>query len=96
MRSPVPEPAALQRQRLDELETQQGPYAPGLTEPLADLGRSLSRSGDIVGAARAYNRALHVLRVNEGLYSDNQLPFDSRVVFCASQPGRLARAGCAL
>jgi hypothetical protein len=69
-----PEPAALQRQRLDELETQQGPYAPGLTEPLADLGRSLSRSGDIVGAARAYNRALHVLRVNEGLYSDNQLP----------------------
>tara|TARA_R110001599_G_scaffold33851_8_gene108937 strand:- start:13136 stop:14461 length:1326 start_codon:yes stop_codon:yes gene_type:complete len=70
----APESAALQRQRLDELEMQQGPYAPALTEPLADLGRSLSRSGDSVGAARAFNRALHVLRVNEGLYSDNQLP----------------------
>ncbi|MCR9187083.1 MAG: hypothetical protein NXH81_16905 [Halieaceae bacterium] len=63
-----------QRERLQELEAVQGPYAPGLAEPLAELGRSLSQAGDPGAALRSFNRALHVMRVNEGLYSENQLP----------------------
>lgn len=65
---------AAQRERLLLLEQEQGPYAPSLAEPLMDMGRYLQENGDPAQARLLYQRALHVLRVNEGLYSENQMP----------------------
>jgi hypothetical protein len=65
---------AAQRERLLLLEQEQGPYAPSLAEPLMDMGRYLQEHGDSAQARLLYQRALHVLRINEGLYSENQMP----------------------
>lgn len=65
---------AAQREQLLVLEQDQGPYAAALAEPLMDMGRFLQETGDAEQAGLLYQRALHVLRVNEGLYSDNQMP----------------------
>ena len=64
---------SLQRELLIH-EQAAGPYADALAEPLASLGRQYSLQGDYVQAQRAYQRALHIVRVNDGLYSDRQLP----------------------
>ena len=62
------------RQQVSELEREGGPYANTLAEPLAGLGRLHRQNGDIAEAQRHYQRALHVVRVNDGLYSERQLP----------------------
>jgi len=59
---------------LAELEEEGGPYAGTLAEPLADLARLHRRNGELLQAQQAYQRALHVVRVNEGLYSESQTP----------------------
>jgi hypothetical protein len=59
---------------LEKLEDEGGPYADTLAEPLADLARFYRRNGDLDQAQRAYHRALHIVRVNEGLYSERQVP----------------------
>ena len=56
------------------LEEQGGPYADALAEPLAGLGRNYRLNGDMEEALRLYRRALHVVRVNDGLYSERQIP----------------------
>jgi len=73
---PYGQAAALdtQRERLQMLEQEQGPYAATLAEPLMDMGRYLQEAGDAEQAGLLYQRALHVMRVNEGLYSDKQMP----------------------
>jgi len=60
--------------RLEALEAAGGPYAGGLDEPLAALGRALAARGRYGEAVAAYRRALHVLRVNDGLYGEAQKP----------------------
>ncbi|MHA7816642.1 MAG: hypothetical protein ACX93N_09210 [Pseudohaliea sp.] len=70
---PAAELAAL-RARLAALEAEGGPYAGGLEEPLAALGRALAARGRYAEAVAAYRRALHVLRVNDGLYGEAQKP----------------------
>ncbi|MEQ9462202.1 MAG: hypothetical protein RJQ10_00955, partial [Haliea sp.] len=63
-----------QRERLLALEQEHGPYAAALAQPLMELGGYLYEAGEPGQAELLYRRALHVLRVNEGLYSENQLP----------------------
>ncbi len=63
-----------QRDHLHTLEQEQGPYASALAAPLMELAGYLHEAGDPEQAELLYRRALHVLRVNEGLYSENQLP----------------------
>lgn len=65
--------ASFQHQ-LEQIEEAGGPYADALAEPLADLARLLRRGGDLARAQRVYLRALHVVRINEGLYSERQVP----------------------
>jgi len=60
--------------QVDELEGEGGPYAEALAEPLTGLGRHYRQKGDIGEALRLYRRALHVVRVNDGLYSERQMP----------------------
>lgn len=60
--------------QLDLLEEEGGPYADTLAEPLAGLARVHRLNGDVAQAQQAYRRALHVVRINEGLYSKGQVP----------------------
>ena len=62
------------QQQVAELERQGGPYADALAETLAGLGRYHRSNGDLLEAQRLYRRALHVARVNDGLYSERQIP----------------------
>ena len=62
------------RQQLAALEEGGGPYADALAEPLTSLGRHYRVRGDLEQARSLYRRALHVVRVNDGLYSRRQLP----------------------
>jgi hypothetical protein len=62
------------QQQLNLLEGQGGPYADTLAEPLASLARLHWQGGDVESAQKAYQRALHVVRINEGLYSERQVP----------------------
>ena len=57
-----------------ESEIHGGPYADALAEPLAALARHRRGQGDLERAERLYRRALHVVRVNDGLYSKRQIP----------------------
>lgn len=68
------EAAGPHQQLLADLELQGGPFAAGLYEPLTMLGRLHRDSGDYRGAAALYRRALHTIRVNEGLLGEQQLP----------------------
>jgi hypothetical protein len=56
------------------LEEQGGPYSDALAEPLEGLGRHYRQNGDLAQALVLYRRALHVVRVNDGLYSERQMP----------------------
>ncbi len=56
------------------LERTQGPYADALAEPLAGLGRYYRDNGQLEQAQGLYRRALHIVRVNDGLYSQRQAP----------------------
>jgi tetratricopeptide (TPR) repeat protein len=62
------------QRQVDELEDEGGPYADALAEPLTGLGRHYRQRGDMAQALRLYRRALHVVRVNDGLYSERQMP----------------------
>ncbi|MEM8561761.1 MAG: hypothetical protein AAGF57_05980 [Pseudomonadota bacterium] len=59
---------------LHGLEGEGGPYSDALAEPLTDLARHHRQQGDLASARKAYQRALHVVRVNDGLYSERQVP----------------------
>ena len=62
------------QRQVAELEEQGGPYSDALAEPLAGLGHHYRLNGDLEQALRLYRRALHVVRVNDGLYSERQMP----------------------
>lgn len=62
------------REQLAALELEAGPYADALAEPLAGLARGLRQAGDHERALATYRRALHIVRVNDGLYSERQIP----------------------
>lgn len=55
------------------IELRANRYHPALTEPLMVLGDALAQVGDTEGAFGAYDRALHVARVNHGLHHPSQV-----------------------
>lgn len=62
------------RQQLLRQEAVGGPYADNLAEPLMALGWHYRRQGALDDARALFQRALHVVRINDGLYSDRQVP----------------------
>jgi len=78
--TPVTGQADLYMQQITALERQAGPYGAGLDEPLSALARAQRASGDIDGALGSYQRAMHLIRINEGLYSERQLPLVREVL----------------
>ncbi len=61
-------------QQVEALEISAGPYAEALAEPLAGLARYQRNNGNLQTAQRLYQRALHIVRINDGLNSNRQLP----------------------
>lgn len=60
--------------QLDALERAGGPYSDGLAEPLAALAHLHRERGEWEEALDLYRRAQHVVRINDGLYSQRQIP----------------------
>jgi hypothetical protein len=60
--------------QLEQLETEAGPYADGLSVPLASLARYFLVQGVFSQALASYRRAIHIVRINEGLYHPRQIP----------------------
>ena len=55
-------------------EGEGGVYAAALSEPLQDIGRAYQAENKHREAIQFFRRALHLSRVNEGLYTETQLP----------------------
>lgn len=58
---------------IEELEAQYGAWSENLVEQLSGLGSLYHQAGDFTQAIAAYERALHVQRVNLGLNNTEQL-----------------------
>lgn len=80
--------AEYERQLL-EMEQQGGPYAAALAEPLTALARLQEQQGDTLQSRRLYERALHLVRVNEGLYSERQVPILRQLFGSYRQTGEM-------
>ena len=67
-------PNTAYRRQLEQYESDGGPYADSLAEPLFGLGKYYAGRGDYKEAVALYRRALHNVRLNDGLYSERQAP----------------------
>lgn len=75
----APEAAAWEA-RITEALYEGGPYAPQLAETLQDAGNYFYSRGDYRSAIDHWRRAVHLTRVNDGLYSELQLPILRRLL----------------
>ncbi|MDT8397750.1 MAG: tetratricopeptide repeat protein [Pseudomonadales bacterium] len=60
------------RRAIEVLENVEGPYASGLAGQFSGLGGLLESTGEYQAAISAYEKALHVVRVNYGLFAAEQ------------------------
>lgn len=74
------EDRALYESKLKQAEVSGGPYASGLSDPYIGLAFDYLKRGDSEGALEAYRRALHVVRVNDGLSSPRQTPILREII----------------
>jgi len=61
-------------ERIKQIESSRGAYDYELVPELIGMGFLFLEQTDQAGAANVFQRALHIVRVNEGLYSTRQLP----------------------
>ena len=66
--------------RVQEREWAQGPYGSGISETLLDAANYFHSRGDYRSAIVHWRRAVHLIRVNNGLYSRLQLPTLQRLL----------------
>jgi len=57
-----------------ELETSEGAYGGDLSESLLGLAQTLQAQGRHEEAIKTFRRGIHLTRINEGLYSPQQIP----------------------
>src|SRR5690554_3462039 len=62
------------REQIARYEREGDTWQPEITEILLSLGRVLQDAGDHEGALQALERAVHLARVNHGLFGAQQLP----------------------
>ncbi|MEP6160563.1 MAG: hypothetical protein ABJ171_09360 [Halieaceae bacterium] len=67
-------------QSVENAEFDGGAYSADLAEPLQDMGRAYQSEEKHPQAIVFFNRALHLSRINEGLYSETQLPLLSSLI----------------
>lgn len=77
---------------IESIERRSNRYNPALTQPLLVLGDALAGVGDTVGAFGAYDRALHVTRVNHGLHHPSQVQIVYREARLLAKGGEFKRA----
>jgi hypothetical protein len=63
------------RDALASIESNQGAYAKALPEQLISLGLALQQQGRHRDAIAVFKRGVHLARINNGLYSAEQIPF---------------------
>ncbi|MFC6634659.1 energy transducer TonB [Microbulbifer taiwanensis] len=68
------------RERIEDMEAQYGAYGAGMDEQLLGLATALQKAGDHEEAISEFRRAMLINRVNEGLYSLNQIPMIERMI----------------
>lgn len=66
--------------RIQEREWAQGPYGSDISETLLDAANYFHSRGDYRSAIVHWRRAVHLIRVNNGLYSQLQLPTLQRLL----------------
>jgi len=62
------------RKAIDGIESDQGAYASTLSEQLLSLGLALQAQGRHDEAVGLFKRGVHLARINDGLYSTQQIP----------------------
>lgn len=65
---------------IDTLETEMGPFNPALSQTLNQLGEALQDQGQHREAISVFRRAIHVARINQGLYTAEQVPTIKRII----------------
>jgi len=65
---------------VEKLESEFGPFDARLSEPLLSTGNILAEHGDYAAALSYTERALHIMRINQGLYSEPQIAIVERLV----------------
>jgi len=68
------------QERIKSLALTENPYSPSLREQYSALGLLLQRTGDHSGAILALESAMHIDRVNEGLFTVNQIPLVESII----------------
>lgn len=65
---------------VESIETEFGPFDARLSEPLLSAGDLLAERGDYLGAINYLERALYIMRINQGLYSEPQIAIVERLI----------------
>jgi len=68
------------RENIREIEYHNGPFNLILGQQFESLGDLLRKVSDFDNAIDAYEKSLHIIRVNEGLYDEQQLPILEKLV----------------
>lgn len=68
------------QQRINEALEREGPYSARLREEYQSLGTMLQARGDHEKAIDAFKSALHINRLNEGLFTVSQIPMLREVI----------------
>ena len=68
------------RARISEMQIDENPYSATLREQYDALGTLLQETGDHVAAIAAFESAMHIDRVNDGLYTLNQIPLVEKII----------------
>jgi hypothetical protein len=79
-------------QAIAAAQSKHGPYAHAISEQAMALGLLLQRTGDQQAALKAFERSMHVLRVNTGLFSSEQVPVMKAIINSHIQLGDVANA----
>src|SRR5690606_38211298 len=90
--APPEESIARYEESIRTLERQGGAYEARLAQELLGLGTAYQRLGDHVTAIATFERAWHVSRVNNGLFSLEQAPIVQRLIESQLATGDLIAA----
>jgi tetratricopeptide (TPR) repeat protein len=91
--TPLLDPLLEQHQQtVAQLQASRGPYSPVLIEPLGELGQAYQRTQRHRYAIATFKRALHLTRINGGLYSADQLALMEKLIASQLALGQVAVA----
>ncbi len=68
------------QREVERIETEYGAYGGQLSEYLVGLAVAFQEQGEHGEAIDAFKRAMHINRINEGLYSLNQVPIIEKMI----------------